>query len=98
MILSDYEAKRHDLEKQMQELNVREAEHKMELSIRYQAECKKIQQQIGQLKKKQKDLLAKYQQDKRYVHGKYRDEKLGITEKMHVLRMEYLTVNNVTDK
>lgn len=52
MILSDYEAKRHDLEKQMQELNVREAEHKMELSIRYQAECKKIQQQIGQLKKK----------------------------------------------
>ena len=64
MILSEYEAKRHDLDRKLEEIGEREAAHKMELSVKYQAECKKIQSQIGQLKKKQKELLQKYQNDK----------------------------------
>ena len=96
--MSEYAAKRHELEVELQQLNDREAEHKVELSVRYQAECRKIQTQIGSLKKKQKDLLQKYQQDKNYVHRKYRDEKLAITERMHTLRLEYLTVNEIEDK
>ena len=36
----------------MEDLNSQESEKKMELSIKYQADCKKIQAQIGQLKKK----------------------------------------------
>ena len=98
MIMSEYAAKRHELEVELQQLNDREAEHKVELSVRYQAECRKIQTQIGSLKKKQKDLLQKYQQDKNYVHRKYRDDKLSITERMHTLRLEYLTVNEIEDK
>ena len=48
MILSEYEAKRHDLDRKLEEIGEREAAHKMELSVKYQAECKKIQSQIGQ--------------------------------------------------
>ena len=97
MILSEYQAKREALEKKMAEIGEREAEHKMELSIKYQAECKKIQSQIGQLKKKQKEALKQYQNDKMWVHRKYRDEKHEITQKMHMLRMEYLTVNGIKE-
>ena len=60
MILSEYEAKRAELDRRLQEVGEREAAHKMELSVKYQAECKRIQSQIGQLKKKQKELLKKY--------------------------------------
>ena len=98
MILSEYEAKRHDLDRKLEEIGEREAAHKMELSVKYQAECKKIQSQIGQLKKKQKELLQKYQNDKIFFHRKYREEKHEICEKMHTLRLEYLTVNNVDCK
>lgn len=97
MVLSEYQAKREALEKKMQEIGEREAQHKMELSIKYQAECKKIQSQIGQLKKKQKDALKQYQNDKMWIHRKYRDEKHEITQKMHMLRMEYLTVNGIKE-
>lgn len=97
MILSEYQAKREALEKKMQEIGEREAEHKMELSIKYQAECKKIQSQIGQLKKRQKEALKQYQNDKMWFHRKYRDEKHEITQKMHMLRMEYLTVNGIKE-
>jgi hypothetical protein len=78
----------------MKEIGEREAEHKMELSIKYQAECKRIQAQIGQLKRKQKDALKQYQNDKMWFHRKYRDEKHEVTQQMHMLRMEYLTVAN----
>ena len=79
----------------MKEIGAREAAHMMELSIKYQAECKNIQSQIGQLKKRQKDALKQYQNDKQWFHRKYRDEKQEITAKMHALRMEYLTVNGI---
>lgn len=94
MILSEYEAKRMELEQKMKEIGEREAEHKMELSIKYQAECKKIQAQIGSLKRRQKDALKQYQNDKAWFHRKYRDEKHQVTQAMHLLRMEYLTVTN----
>lgn len=97
MILSEYEAKRAELDQKMKEIGEREAEHKMELSIKYQAECKKIQSQIGQLKKRQKEALKQYQNDKMWFHRKYRDEKHEITQKMHMLRMEYLTVNGIKE-
>lgn len=35
MILSEYQARREDLEKKMQEIGEREAAHKMELSIKH---------------------------------------------------------------
>ena len=95
MILSEYEAKRAELDRRLQEVGEREAAHKMELSVKYQADCKRIQSQIGQLKKKQKELLQNYQNDKTFFHRKYRDEKHEICEKMHALRLEYLTVNNI---
>jgi hypothetical protein len=95
MILSEYEAKRADLDRKLQEVGEREAAHKMDLSIKYQAECKKIQSQIGQLKKRQKELLQQYQNDKQFFHRKYREEKNVICGKMHTLRLEYLTVNNI---
>jgi len=98
MILSEYEAKRAELDRRLQEVGERESAHKMELSVKYQAECKKIQSQIGQLKKKQKELLQTYQNDKQFFHRKYRDEKHEICEKMHSLRLEYLTVNNIDTK
>lgn len=98
MILSEYEAKRAELDRRLQEVGEREAAHKMELSVKYQAECKRIQSQIGQLKKKQKELLQTYQNDKQFFHRKYRDEKHEICEKMHALRLEYLTVNNIETK
>jgi chromosome segregation ATPase len=97
MILSEYEAKRAELDQKMKEIGEREAEHKMELSIKYQAECKKIQAQIGQLKKRQKEALKQYQNDKMWFHRKYRDEKHEISQKMHMLRMEYLTVNGIKE-
>lgn len=95
MILSEYEAKLAELDRRLQEVGEREAAHKMELSVKYQADCKRIQSQIGQLKKKQKELLQTYQNDKQFFHRKYRDEKHEICEKMHALRLEYLTVNNI---
>lgn len=75
MELQEYEAKRQELDAQMQKLNEMESEKKMELSIKFQSECKKIQSQIGTLKKKQKDLLKTYQNDKSWWHAKFRDEK-----------------------
>ena len=98
MILSEYEAKRQELDRELEEVGEREAAHKMELSVKYQAECKRIQCQIGNLKKKQKELLQKYQNDKSFFHRKYREEKHKITAKMHILRMEYLTVNGIDTK
>ena len=98
MILSEYEAKRAELDRRLQEVGEREAAHKIELSVKYQAECKKIQSQIGQLKRKQKELLKTNQNDKAFFHRKYREEKHEICEKMHSLRLEYLTVNNIEAK
>ena len=98
MILSEYEAKRAELDQNMKEIGEREAEHKMELSIKYQAECKKIQAQIGNLKKRQKEALKQYQNDKAWFSAKYRDEKHELSARMHALRMEYLTVNGIDCK
>ena len=98
MVLSEYEAKRADLEKKMEELNTQESEKKMELSIKYQAECKRIQAQIGQLKHKQREALKNYQNDKAWWHQRYKAEKQDINSKMHLLRLEYLTVNNIDCK
>ena len=98
MILSEYEAKRQQLDAQMEKLNEMESDKKMELSVRYQAECKKIQSQIRALKHKQKELLKDYQNNKAWWHKKFKDEKREVSEKMHMLRLEYLTVNNINCK
>lgn len=98
MKLSEYEAKRAELNAQMEKMNEMESEKKMELSVKYQADCKRIQSKIGQLKKEQKTLLENYQRDKQWWHRKFKDEKNVISEKMHVLRLEYLTVNNIQCK
>lgn len=95
MILSEYQAKREELDKKMQEISDREAEHKMELSIKHQTELKKIAAQIGNLKHQRAEAMKKYQMDKAWLHRKYRDEKQQVTARMHTLRMEYLTVNGV---
>lgn len=97
MLLSEYQAKREELDRKMEELNSQEAEKKMELSIKYQAQCKKIQSQIGNLKHQQKEALKQYQNDKAWWHEKYKGEKHKINASMHTLRMEYLTVNGLTD-
>ena len=98
MILSEYEAKRGELEKEMEKLNAMESEKKMELSIKHQAELKKIASQIGQLKKKRADVQNQYQKDKQWWHAKFRTEKHEVTQKMHLLRLEYLTVNGIDCK
>ena len=98
MELSTYEAKRQELDAKMQKLNEMESEKKMELSIKYQTDCKKIQAKIGNLKREQKELLKNYQNDKQWWHRKFRDEKRDVSEKMHMLRLEYLTVNNIDCK
>lgn len=95
MILSEYEAKRSELDARMNQLNDMESEKKMELSIKYQKDCKRIQAQIGSLKRQQKDLLKNYQNDKAWWHKKFKDEKREVSERMHLLRFEYLTVNGV---
>lgn len=93
MVLSEYEAKRQELEAQMQKLNDMESEKKMELSIKFQMDTKRINQQMGQLKHQRSELLKSYQNDKSWWHKKFRDEKQQVTARMHLLRMEYLTVN-----
>lgn len=93
MILSEYQAKREDLEKEMQALNEAESEKKMELSIKYQAGVKKIQAQIGNLKHKQRELLKNYQNDKAWWHKKFSTEKRAVSLAMHTLRLAYLTVD-----
>ena len=98
MVLSEYEAKRAELDAKMEKLNEMESEKKMELSVKYQADCKKIQAQIGNLKHKQKELLKDYQNNKAWWHKKFKGEKRDVSEKMHMLRLEYLTVNNIDCK
>lgn len=98
MLLNEYEAKRQELDAQMEKLNTMESEKKMELSIKYQSDCKRIQSQIGQLKKRQVELLKDYQNNKSWWHKKFKDEKRMVSEKMHMLRLEYLTVNNIDCK
>lgn len=98
MVLSEYEAKRAELDAKMEKLNEMESEKKMELSIRYQADCKRIQSKIGALKHEQKDLLKDYQNNKSWWHKKFKDEKREVSEKMHMLRLEYLTTNNIDCK
>ena len=89
MVLSEYQARREDLERKMQEIGEREAAHKMELSVKHQAQLKKIASQIGNHKQ--------YEIDKAWFHRKYREEKHAITSAIHALRMEYLTVNGAQD-
>lgn len=98
MKITDYEARRLELDAKMQELNHQESEKKMELSVAYQTECKRIQSKIGSLKKQQKQALQDYQNNKKWWHEKFRKEKMEITGKMHILRIEYLTVNNIDSK
>lgn len=95
MQLSEYQAKREALERKMQEIGDREAEHKMELSIKHQAELKKIATQIGNLKHKRAEINKQYEAEKNYTHRKYREEKHQVTEAIHALKMEYLTVNGL---
>ena len=93
MILSEYEAKHEDLEKKMEDLNTQESEKKMELSVKYQMKCKEISNKMGQLKHQRAEALKNYQNDKAWWHKKFREEKHKVTASMHLLRMEYLTVN-----
>lgn len=98
MNLSEYEAKRSELDEKMQDLNHQESEKKMELSIAYQMKCKNIQRKIGDLKHQQKEALKNYQNDKIWWHHRFKSEKEKISQKMHLLRLEYLTVNNIECK
>lgn len=98
MNLSDYEAKRQELDAQMEKMNEMESEKKMELSIKLQKELKSIASKIGQLKKQRQELEKNYQKDKSWWHMKFKDEKQQIQAKMHILRLEYLTVNNIECK
>lgn len=59
MILSEYEAKRAELDRRLQEVGERESAHKMELSVKYQADCKRIQAQIWQLKKSKRSCFRR---------------------------------------
>ena len=97
MILSEYQAKREELERKMVEIGEREAAHKMELSVKHQTQLKKIASQIGNLKKQRAEVNKQYEIDKAWFHRKYRDEKHQVTAAMHALRMEYLTVNGIQD-
>lgn len=96
MTLEEYEEKRLALEQQMEDANEREKMHKEKLAFTYQKECKEVQSKIGNLKKRQSELLHQYRQDKMYVHAQYRQEKQNINEQMHLLRMQYLTLNNIS--
>lgn len=98
MIISEYAAKREELEKKMQEINEREAAHKIDLSAKHQIVLKKISSQIGQLKHQRAEENKRYEQEKNFFHRKYREEKLKVTEAMHLLRLEYLTVNGIKEK
>ena len=98
MKLSEYEAKRKELDAQMQKLNEMESEKKMELSIKYQKELKTIANKIGALKHQRAELQKEYQKDKSWWHMKFRNEKHDVTAKMHLLRLEYLTANGVECK
>ncbi len=98
MILSEYEAKRQELDAQMQKLNEMESEKKMELSIKLQKNLKDIACKMGALKKQRADLQKEYQKDKSWWHMKFRNEKQDVSAKMHLLRLEYLTVNGIECK
>ena len=98
MVLSEYEAKRQELDAEMQKLNEMESEKKMELSIKLHNELKSIASKIGALKKQRAEAQKNYQNDKSWWHRKFRDEKHAVTMKMHMLRMEYLTVNGFDTK
>lgn len=93
MILSEYQAKREDLEKKMQEIGHRQAEHMMELSINNQKLIRDINSQIGNLKKKRQEAMKEYQKDVSWYREKYKQEKRKVQISMHLLRMEYLTVS-----
>lgn len=97
MTITDYEAKRLQLEKKMQEINEREAAHMVSLLGKMNAERMKISSQIGQLKKKQDELQRHYKADKNYIRRMCRDEKIALNAKMHCLRLEYLMVNGLPD-
>lgn len=69
MVLSEYEAKRSELDAKMQKLNEMESEKKMELSIRYQQKMKQIAGKMTQLKKERQEALKNYQNDKSWWRG-----------------------------
>lgn len=96
MTLEEYEEKRLALEQQMEDANEREKMHKERLAFNYQKDSKELQSKIGNLKKRQSELLRQYKQDKIYVHSQYRQEKQNINEQMHLLKMQYLTLNNIS--
>lgn len=98
MSLEEYEEKRLALEQQMEDANQREKMHKERLAFTFQRECKEVASKIGNLKKRNSDLLRKYRQDKTYVHSQYRQEKQNINEQMHLLKMQYLTLNGLEPK
>lgn len=95
MIISEYQARREALEKKLREIGELEAEHKMELSVKHQMQLKTIAAQIGNLKHQRAEINKRYEMDKSWCHRKYRDDKQQIISQIHMLRMEYLTVNGV---
>ena len=98
MNLSEYQAKCEELEQRMEELNQQESEKKMELSIKYQATAKKISSQIGALKHQRAEAEKEYQKDKSWWHMKFLSEKQNINQRMLMLRVEYLTIDNIESK
>lgn len=97
MILSEYQAKREVLEKKMEEINDRQAQHMMKLSVEYQMKMKQISAKINNLKHQRGEENQRYQHNKHYVRHMYSEEKRQLTQSIHTLRLEYLTVNGLTD-
>ena len=96
MIISEYQAKREELEKQMAEITERQTAHKLELSARHTVRLREIASKIGALKHQRAELNKTYEADKAFFRRKYKQEKEEVQRKMHLLRMEYLTVNGIT--
>lgn len=98
MILSEYQAKRMELEKKLEEITERQTAHKLEMHTKHQIALQKIAAQIGHLKHQRAEQNKQYEKDKAFFHRKYREEKQAVIEAIHLLKMEYLTVNASTNE
>ena len=97
MILSEYQARRETLEKKMEEINDREAKHMLQLSAEYQQTMQRISSKINNLKQQRAQEHKRHQANKQYVRHMYKEEKQRLIDSIHTLRLEYQTVNGLTD-
>lgn len=97
MILSEYQARREALEKKMEEINDRQAKHMTQLYAEHQRTMQRISSKINNLKSKRGRENQRYQANMAYVRHMYKEEKRQLIDSIHALRLEYLTVNGLTD-